>query len=1145
MTKRNILRKVNQTGSMMIEALAMLTLISLVTPTLYKKSAERTAELQDINTATHVRTLIKAADNYTSVNYQNLLANELKEPGTSFPITQEAISEYLPYGFKIEPTKNFDKPIITIQREGETQTLTSFVFLPKIGDINDLRASRIAAMVGANGGYVAKGGETKGVNGIWGLSDDETNALTNGGAPHASIAAVSTESINAASRSGLEDPKYLQRIPAEPGQEWKNMMASDLYMGGYRDPLLGDEEIPFKSILGVNKMIIGNLNTNDDPIPEKETAALLVRRHRDGAHDGSAFIEGSLNALDGDFSVTKNDENNPELNFANIVTASNNQFGVDLDGDGNPDFDISAGDTGNQSTFNTDTTVAGDHTFTTEGNTNLSTTEGSEFKVGPDGSIIDSDENHINILGDNIEISKNDDNTSNTNINSNTVNIAGKTTIDNPNDEFNNDTPNRTDLNFNLEVQGNTYVSNVLEAGEIDTEKLDSLELHAGGVDYETDEHGNYRRWLHATGEGVEIKELEGDQTQRMLIGPDPKDNNRDKSALYGPTRTDGEGITTQGGLVITNSETSLYAPDSARIYTQNVDGDVYIQGGAIEAIDHPANPDGNKVNIHATETNIGGSDTPEDNTAFSVRPGQAATGTRTRSHVIADADQFMVKKTSPRGSAYDPDDASSQKLLNVVSGQNGAVLDGTATAELDPDKFRIWNQPWSTSNSGEALRILEVDSSTDLENEHGDLQSGASVYIRRGAIELEGSAPVENTAYRADEGLGYIEASRLVANNLDADENRIVPVYAGDYDSGSYDSHDRPDRYMVNPAYTSVMHDIKLTTRGGARLSDILPDFINKGIYIVNNTFKDGINFNDLHVSSNSGRIKASEEESTNSINDWASPYMGMIPAPQCPPGHARVITITPASFQMAQTGDMVFKDGRYYVKEEAKANELGDLNTNTLPTNGEVTGATMQSPHQIVSYDAIGNPTVNYIYYLGLGNESSIKDKHGNSYSPKPLYFQQSTWLKSKVVAYGSNGICSGNPTGEGCGANFLGWAAVMGFVYPETLYGTVISALTGANIANDESSVSNSRVYWNVFPVRARSMEAYATVYCYFDRTNIFNSGNNPQYVDQYDQMKNFRRVYQKDGAGTYNGDTPGNNSNYIERLNDPHLRYKDPW
>ena len=161
MTKRNILRKVNQTGSMMIEALAMLTLISLVTPTLYKKSAERTAELQDINTATHVRTLIKAVDSYTNANYQELLKDKLQEPDTSTPITQEAISEYLPYGYSFEPIKNFGAPIISVKRQGETDTLTSFVFLPKTGDINDLRASRIAAMVGANGGYIAQGGETK------------------------------------------------------------------------------------------------------------------------------------------------------------------------------------------------------------------------------------------------------------------------------------------------------------------------------------------------------------------------------------------------------------------------------------------------------------------------------------------------------------------------------------------------------------------------------------------------------------------------------------------------------------------------------------------------------------------------------------------------------------------------------------------------------------------------------------------------------------------------------------------------------------------------------------------------------------------------------------------------------------------------
>ena len=50
--RKKLSKKISQGGSMMVEAMAMLALIALVTPTLYKKSAERTTELQDINTAT-------------------------------------------------------------------------------------------------------------------------------------------------------------------------------------------------------------------------------------------------------------------------------------------------------------------------------------------------------------------------------------------------------------------------------------------------------------------------------------------------------------------------------------------------------------------------------------------------------------------------------------------------------------------------------------------------------------------------------------------------------------------------------------------------------------------------------------------------------------------------------------------------------------------------------------------------------------------------------------------------------------------------------------------------------------------------------------------------------------------------------------
>ena len=59
----------SQLGSMMIEALAMLALIAMVTPILYRKTAERTTELQDINTAGELRSIIKAVDDYVAANY--------------------------------------------------------------------------------------------------------------------------------------------------------------------------------------------------------------------------------------------------------------------------------------------------------------------------------------------------------------------------------------------------------------------------------------------------------------------------------------------------------------------------------------------------------------------------------------------------------------------------------------------------------------------------------------------------------------------------------------------------------------------------------------------------------------------------------------------------------------------------------------------------------------------------------------------------------------------------------------------------------------------------------------------------------------------------------------------------------------------
>lgn len=63
----------SELGSLMIEAMAMLALISMVTPILYKKAAERTTELQDINAASQMRSLIKSLDDYVSDHYLSLI----------------------------------------------------------------------------------------------------------------------------------------------------------------------------------------------------------------------------------------------------------------------------------------------------------------------------------------------------------------------------------------------------------------------------------------------------------------------------------------------------------------------------------------------------------------------------------------------------------------------------------------------------------------------------------------------------------------------------------------------------------------------------------------------------------------------------------------------------------------------------------------------------------------------------------------------------------------------------------------------------------------------------------------------------------------------------------------------------------------
>ena len=371
---------------------------------------------------------------------------------------------------------------------------------------------------------------------------------------------------------------------------------------------------------------------------------------------------------------------------------------------------------------------------------------------------------------------------------------------------------------------------------------------------------------------------------------------------------------------------------------------------------------------------------------------------------------------------------------------------------------------------------VLHVDNndtydaiSTTAENGTPEVTDDrGSVYIRRGAINiasangsrLANKAIAENYASETDP-VGYIAANRFISH--------VVP------ETGALDKTNTKygngvthyDRYEVNPAYTSVMHDIKLTTRGGARLSDILPDFINKGIYVVNNTFKE-------YTPWQTSTVKEIEEgmyEITNentAFKTATSPYLGFVPTPICPPNYSKVITVNPSGWSMAEAG---------------------------TPYDDQTMGRIDIVPHT--------NP---YLYW-NLPDGTPRTDVE-NAEPVQPLTFQKSTWLRAMVVPYCGqfdlNNSCK-DDSGE-----FTGWGVIMGFLYPESYYRDFLSKVGKSDNINGEAFGSGNvdegsdTVYWNIYPVYYRQLEGYATVYCYFNR-----EGFNVDMADTtYDQLNNPR-------------------------------------
>ena len=171
---KKFFNKSDEKGTLLVEALAMLGLIAMVTPTLYKKSAERLQEIQDINAASQVRVMNSVVATFVKNHFSDLLdatssasngTVELAYSDNTGGAFEVGYSSFLPYGYTPNELRNYGEPKVYVH-EDEGKLITYVVF-PHIIDPGKKRASRLASLVGSNGGVITDKKEVQGTGGAW------------------------------------------------------------------------------------------------------------------------------------------------------------------------------------------------------------------------------------------------------------------------------------------------------------------------------------------------------------------------------------------------------------------------------------------------------------------------------------------------------------------------------------------------------------------------------------------------------------------------------------------------------------------------------------------------------------------------------------------------------------------------------------------------------------------------------------------------------------------------------------------------------------------------------------------------------------------------------------------------------------------
>ena len=170
----------------------------------------------------------------------------------------------------------------------------------------------------------------------------------------------------------------------------------------------------------------------------------------------------------------------------------------------------------------------------------------------------------------------------------------------------------------------------------------------------------------------------------------------------------------------------------------------------------------------------------------------------------------------------------ATEGMVNLLASKDGTGLSsgkrGAALVVEDGGKKQI-------AFYGDSGRISGVFFQPEALSVDG---AGGGIIQGRGAITIANNG---QTTADSDSLINRISSNKYtaaVAINMYMDNSYIHP-----YESHRYDN--RYNFFRVDPAFMSVMNDIKITSRGGARLSEALPNYILKGIYELSNSYGAG----------------------------------------------------------------------------------------------------------------------------------------------------------------------------------------------------------------------------------------------------------------------------------------------------------------